>query len=316
MQKDLLIIESRSILHKINLYVIFYIGLALCPLSWGETSPKATPSETNELIWLVEDSEENKVLEVGVISSTSTSTYTESIILSQLSTLYTINLQRVSMKRIDLSLNHHENACVASRVKNTTRLQYSLYSTPQNIYLGHKLYRLASSKPLDENIFNDKREIISLKTLFSIYPKKILAIPDAISYGDQLDEQIENLEPENIYLRGGIQRVVAIREMLYKKRVDFMMYYPTEMQLLTGKDFPLESYSIANITPYILGFFSCAKGTFGEHVISQINEMLDKAYKTEEFYNSHTRWLLKQDIPLLNRHYIEIFGSNEFINQQ
>jgi len=265
-----------------------------------------------ELLWLVEDSQENLNLGTPLAPTTSTSTYTEDLILSKL-TQYQITLQRVSMKRIDAQLKNKDNVCAASRIKTKQRLKYSLYSKPQNIYLSHKIYRLANKSPLSPAIFDTLGNLKSLYHLFGQYPDSILAIADGVSYGKILDNQISHLNKDNLYNRGGSHRVVAINEMLFKDRVDFIIYYPTEIKLLLSEPDILESYHIAGTEPYILGHFTCSNSEFGKQVISDINNILSDAYTTEDFYNAHSRWLLPSDIKKLNLYYIKTFGKQSFI---
>jgi len=268
--------------------------------------------EKVNLIWLIEDSKENLTIGTPFAADTSTSTFTEDLVLSGLKK-YNIELQRVSMKRIDAELKNKNNACAASRIKTKERETYSIYSTPQNIYLSHKIYRLANDKPLSSSIFNENGDIKSLYALFSHYQDKTLAIADAVSYGLFLDDQIAHLNPKSLYNRGGGRRIIAINEMLFKKRVDFILYYPTEINILTPKAQQLESYHISGTEPYILGHFTCSKSKLGKQVISDINKLLFKAYSSNEFYQAHSRWLLPSDIQKLNQYYIEIFGEHSFI---
>jgi len=265
-----------------------------------------------EIIWLIEDSKENSTIGTPLAANTSTSTYTEDLILSGL-TNYKIELQRVSMKRIGAQLKSKNNACAASRIKTKSRESYSVYSTPQNIYLGHKIYRLSNDIPLSPKIFNEVGNIKSLFDLFAYYPDSILAIADAVSYGKFLDNQISQLNKDTLYNRGGGHRIVGINEMLFKNRVDFIIYYPTEINLLSSESVSLESYHIEGSEPYILGHFVCSDSKLGKAVITDINTLLNKAYSTKAFYQAHTRWLLPADIQRLNGFYIETFGKQSFI---
>jgi len=291
-------------LFKYILIVLLFVNL----ICIGSLKAKDKP----EIIWLIEDSKENSTIGTPLATNTSTSTYTEDLILSGL-TNYKIELQRVSMKRIDAQLKSTRNACVASRIKTKKRETYSIYSSPQNIYLSHKIYRLANEKPLSPNVFNENGDIKSLYALFSHYQDKTLAIADAVSYGLLLDEQIAHLKPKTLYNRGGGRRILAINEMLFKSRVDFILYYPTEINILTPKSKKLESYHIAGSEPFILGYFTCSKSKLGEQVILDINKLLSSAYLSKAFYHAHSRWLLPSDIQKLNRYYIKIFGKHSFI---
>jgi uncharacterized protein (TIGR02285 family) len=259
------------------------------------------------ILWLIEDNLENVNLTTDKAPNTSTSTYTENLVLSQLNN-YQINFQRVSARRTDLTIKNHNNICTASKIKNKSRQQYSLFSTPQNLYLGYKLYRLKQQTPLPNDVINEQGEIISLKKLFMAEPNKVLAIADGISYGKFFDEAISELKPNNVYVRSGVKRAEAISKMLISKRIDYILYFPAVLNKVIDKDIQLESYNIANAEPYILGHFTCSKNELGQQVINDINKILFKAYQTTEFYHAHSQGLRPADLTILNQHFPNIFN--------
>ena len=265
-----------------------------------------------EILWLIEDNIENfnANINTGINKEkiNSTSTYTEKLILSQLKG-FNIEFQTVPAKRANYVIKNNNNVCVTSRIKNSKREQYSIFSTPQNLYLTYKLYRLANStEPIPAEVFNNKGEIISLSALFSAQPNKLLTIADGISYGKFFDNEINKLRSKNVYSRSGVKRAEAISKMLTKKRIDYILYFPTVFNLIMNKETAIESYSIANAQPYILGHISCSKSKLGQQVIDKINIILHNAYQTEEFYQAHYQWIHPQDKKLLDQYYPEVFG--------
>jgi uncharacterized protein (TIGR02285 family) len=263
--------------------------------------------EKPTILWLIEDNHENLSLTTDKTSSTSTSTYTESLVLSQLNN-YQIQFQKVSARQINLTIKNHKNICTASRIKNNERERYSLFSTPQNIYLSYKLYRLKQSKSVPNSAINNKGDIISLKKLFMAEPNKVLALADGISYGKFFDKAISELNSKNVYLRSGVKRADAISKMLVSKRIDYILYFPTVLSSVIDKSIELESYNIAKAEPYILGHFTCSKNELGQQVINDINKILFRAYQTPEFYHAHSQWLLPADLMILNQHFPKIFN--------
>lgn len=280
----------------------------------GHTTPftqNDSPSAKTQIIWLYEDTTENIALldyHNYSLNTSSPSIYTEQLVLSQLDN-YEIKLQKTSLKRLNTELKNSTNSCAANRIKTPERQEFSLFSTPQNIYLSHKLYRLAQKKPLPKEVLNEHGEIISLKNLFEYFPSKVLGTGDDASYGDFLDAEIAKLNDANVYVRGGGKRLSSLNEMLMKKRLDFLLFYPNDINLLTSNTIELESYSIAGSTPYMLGHFTCSKSEIGQQVINDINKILAKAYQSKNFYQVYQQWLLPADFKKLNNYFINEFGK-------
>lgn len=179
-------------------------------------SNKPTGSIKPTIVWLVEDKKENIDLLDKTAPTTSVASYIESQIIHQLSQ-YTIEIKRASIKRIDYFLENNDNMCVANRAKLSTREKYSLFSTPQAFYLAHKLYRFGQDDTLPAELFNENGDIISLKSVFDSFPQAKIAIAEGVSFGPFLDIEIAKLAKENIYYRGGNNRVSALESMLYAK---------------------------------------------------------------------------------------------------
>ena len=266
------------------------------------------------VIWLTEDTEENTEehfispsKKINVKDFPSPSSYTEHLVLSLLNK-YNIKLKYTSAKRINTEIKNSTNTCSANRIKTKERSKYAFFSTVQNIYLGHKLYRLAQVPPLPSILFNTRNELTSLSALFQHLPKLVLGIGDDTSYGEYLDDKISNLDKANIYSRGGSRRIFALNEMLFRKRVDFIIFYPSEISLITPQNQHLESYTISGSPSYILGHFSCSKSNLGKKVIADINKILSKAYLTEDFYNAYQQWLIASDMVKFNEYFKYEFG--------
>ncbi len=246
---------------------------------------------------------------INIENFISPSTYTEHLVLSQLKN-YNIKLKYTSVKRLNTEIKNSTNTCAANKIKTKERSQYSVFSTPQNIYLSHKLYRLAQGSPLPSEVFNKQGEIISLDTLFQYLPNLVIGIGDDVSYGEYLDSEVNKLDSANIYNRGGGKRVFALNEMLFRKRVDFILFYPSEINLIAPKSQHVESYTIAGTLPYVLGYFACSNSELGKKVIANINKTLANAYQTEDFYKAYKKWLIPSDFNKLNEYFIKEFGNN------
>jgi len=271
-----------------------------------EPHPLGEPSELSKITWIVEDTQEWQSYVDKI--PTSTSNETASIIIKGLADMgYRLSFIKATGDRAEKILRNEHNACIADRIKTPAREVFSYFSQPHDLYLGQKLYRIAQPSTLSSNVLNSKGELISLAHLFARYPEKILAIGSAVSYGIKLDKQIADLNPKNVFIRTGSSRIVSLANMLFKNRVDYVIYYPQEISELNQGSIELESYTIAGSPPYFLGHVACSKSKFGKQITEHVNEILNQAYKTREFYCAHEKWLNTGDLPKLRQYFYEVF---------
>jgi len=292
-----------SLIMRYCLYAILF-----SPLNANSTEPHplGKSSVHSKITWIVEDTQEWQSYVDN--TPTSTSNETATIVINGLVDLgYRLNFIKATGDRAEKILRNEDNACISDRIKTPAREVFSFFSQPHDIYLGQKLYRIAQSSPLDPEDLNDQGELLSLARLFSRHPKHILAIGSAVSYGDELDRQIAAIEKQNIFVRTGSSRIVSLANMLFKNRVDYVIYYPQEINDINQNNIKLESYTIAGSPPYFLGHVACSKTELGEEIITHINEILQQAYRTREFYCAHERWLDTGDLPKLRQYFYEVF---------
>lgn len=273
----------------------------------------AKPQEfgTNQqaIVWLIEDTFEGDYYKQG--PSVSTSQGTARIVINKLRERgFNIEFIKASGSRIAQLLKTHNNACIDNRLKIRSREKYSYYSLPQDIYLGLELYRLAGSSPLPIAVVDKDREVINLPELFDLYPGSVLGIADGISYGVDIDRQLSTLDQTNIYRRAGSLRLKGLLNMLLKERIDYAIFYPSELSRLVSPHIALESYSLAGAPDYMVGHFTCSKTTAGKDIISEIDEILTEAYQSEAFYQAHSKWNPAVDLPRLNQYYLEVFNTS------
>lgn len=273
-----------------------------------------SPAQTNsvvindkeEIIWLIEDTLEwqdyiNKI-------SKSTSQDTAAIIMHGLEKLgYQLNIIKSTGERAERMLKNESSACMSNRIKNPEREKFSVFSLPHDLYLGLQLYRVTKKYPLSEQVLNKQGEVISLSQLFQHYPKQVLAIPTAVSYGVAIDKQINALASDNIFIRGGNSRIASLANMLLKNRIDYIIYYPQDINSINHDNVSLESYTIAGSPPNFLGHVACSKTAEGKKIIKDIDDILRQAYQSKAFYIAHEKWLLKGDLTTLRQYYLEVF---------
>ena len=267
------------------------------------------------ILWLVEDKIENIDLLAKTSAETSTASYIENLIIQQLKQFkkYDVRIVRVTAPRIIKTLNSNDNACVANRAITPDRKEYSLFSDPQSFYLTHKLYRFNAKSPLPNELFNAEGEIKDLPSVFRALPKKIMGIAQDVSFGNFLDQQIKQINPVNIYYRGGTQRVRALGSMLYKSRVDFVLALPVDITPNEAQIPLLEQYTIAGAPPYLIAHFNCSKSELGQGVINDINKILAKVYQTKDYYQAHKKWFSDKQLKGLQTFLAENFSEKRYL---
>jgi uncharacterized protein (TIGR02285 family) len=284
------------------LSLFIFSGIFIPKIVWSSAPPKY-----EEILWLVEDTYEWADYEKGISVSTSQDTATI-IITALLGANYKLSFVKASGERINHFLKNNDNACISNRIKTPAREEYSLYSTPHDIYLGLQIYRLKQKEPLAYALFDSQGEITHLADIFNYYPANTLGVSGGISYGVEIDQQLQLLKEENLFVRSGGLRLQSLVNMFFKKRIDYVIYYPTDMdKLLKSTSIEIESYKLAETPAYLAGHVTCSKSIFGKKVIKKINHILTNAYKTEEFYNAHAKWVPTSDLKTLNHYFNEVF---------
>jgi len=290
----------------INFLIILaiYIGAFY---SFKVQSSHLNKKESKEVIrWLVEDKIENVDLLTKSSPDTSAASYIENLIIQQL-TQYDIQIERMTAPRINKILNTKNNVCTANRANTPERRKNSLFSDPQSFYLTHKLYRFNSTSALPSQLFNSKGEIKELAEVFTTLPAQTLGLAQDISFGNFLDQQLEKVNPANIYYRNGNQRVIALASMLFTSRVDFILALPVDITPDETQKVLLEQYTIAGAPPYLIAHFNCSNSPLGKTIINDINKILAKTYQTENYFQAHKKWFSGRQLTDL-----QIFISEKF----
>jgi len=296
--------DTMPLIMRCCIYAIIILSLAA---NSHESQSLSAPPPHSKVTWIIEDTVEwDSYLNN---TPTTTSSETSMIVINGLTELgYRVKFVKATRGRAEIILRNEDNACMADRIKTPLREKYSFYSTPHDLYLGQQLYRLAQSPPLNSKVLNNQGEVLNLASLFSHYPEQVLAISRGTSYGIELDKQIAALNPGNVFTRSGSKRGISLAKMLTRKRIDYIIYYPQEINEVKQSNIELESYTIAGSPSYFLGHVACTKTEGGEQIIKHVNEVLKHAYKTTEFYQAHEKWLMVNDLPKLRQYFYEVFN--------
>jgi uncharacterized protein (TIGR02285 family) len=228
---------------------------------------------------------------------------------------YQFETKFVQSQSIARMLKKLPNSCAPNRIKTPERLKGNIYSLPLNIYLSLKLYykKGVNSNILPANALDTNNQLKSLAALFTGKTIYTLGVNEGRSFGVFLDAQINALEKHNLVTRSGIESTSSLVKMLLKDRIDYTIEYPVNVHKVlkeTKTNIALESIKIAGAPSYIVGYVACSKGQVGEQIIKDINTALVRLYHNDNFYQAHTRYLDKADIPNFNRAYQEVFHVN------
>ncbi len=258
-----------------------------------------------QFIWLTDDPLDVTQLQHAL--PTSIGSHTSKLVLSKL-TQYDIKVQVASIPRIDKLLVKYDNMCVANRVKTKKRMSENIFSLPLNLYMGLRLYHLDKLQPEFES---DGTKINSLSRFLELNKGKTLGLAHGRSYGEFLDRELIKVPQNSIITRSGSDRYVALLNMFFKSRLDFIIEYPVQVKdhLKLFNNLPRTiSYEIAETPQFILGYIACSKSKQGQVIIEDINQVLKNLYLTEEFYKAHTHYIHESDIAEFNIIYNQTFN--------
>ncbi|MCJ8321822.1 MAG: transporter substrate-binding domain-containing protein [Colwellia sp.] len=272
--------------------LVFYSSIAI-----------AVIEEKTHILWLTDDKDDEKNYLAD--NQLSIGTDTINLLIKEIKN-YQLNFQFATIPRINLLLKSSNSTCVANRVKTKERALNNIFSLPINIYPGLRLYYIDEYSTVPQSLINQDAELSSLVELFEKRQDKVIGISKGRSFGMYLDKQISQIPKANINLRAGGGRYEALMQMLIKKRIDYIIDFPTEVkeqvdlavlndEMLSSPD--INSIAIANSPEFIFGRIACTKTAVGEAFIVRINEILRTLYNDPAFYQAHERYINKNDLP-------------------
>jgi len=232
---------------------------------------------------------------------------------------YQIDLKLATIPRINALLKKDLSLCMVNRIKTKARQEYSYFSLPLNLYLGLRLYYVETENNISADLLNDDGELTSLSMLFEQYPKNVLGRIKGRSYGESLDAKLAVIDADNLYIRSGSNQYRAIVEMLLKKRIDYIIDYPVEVNSMLKSmksSIKLRSVGIAGSDKYILGRLACGKTKSSQKLISEINISLLELYKSNHLYDAHARYIDKTDMAQFDRYYKDVFINAKIKSQK
>ncbi len=265
-------------------------------------------SDKKDYLWVIDDTQEMDNLKNATPVSITSAT---SLMLLQSLPDYRIELATASLPRIKMLLFKKEELCILNRIKTPEREEYSVFSQPVNLYPGLKLYYLDSKLKFPPGLTKNNINFMTLPKLFEFFPDKILGLSLGRSYGKNVDKQIAHLSEKNVFIRIGQNGIDSLKQMLIKKRVDFIIEYPADMKIeLNGES--LGFSELANNNAYILGYIACSKTEKGHQMVKDINQALSSLYALEAFYHAHTLYIEESYIASFKNYFNKVFPASGF----
>lgn len=216
---------------------------------------------------------------------------TFSLIEEQL-TEFDIHHKESSYKHALNYMETYPNTCIRDIVKNPEREKLFIFSQPQTLILGARVY-LSPNTTLNENKPINKIDEVDLVEFIKGHPDYIIAIEYERSYGEKLDNQIELIPQKNKYFIEGSSSESVLVMMVYNNKVDAIIQYPSMIynvsRIISEK--PLASYAISQGAKYQFGHIACSKTKEGQYLIDQFNKALTKVYSSPSYLSAHTRWI-------------------------
>lgn len=200
-----------------------------------------------------------------------------------------------------------ENICVFSRIKTKERTDKFIFSDIVNMYLTKQLFQSAKLPPLPNDML-DELGAVYLPDVFKRFPERTVVYSSHITQGTDLDAQLDLIPARNKIIRNGSDHASGASRMFQKNRADYILLFP--QALIEG--FQLEkdvrSYPIAKATMYQVGGFMCTNNPFMRTVVSKIDDILAQLHQQNILFETHLKWLRKEDIPHFTRLYHQAIG--------
>lgn len=221
----------------------------------------------------------------------STATETAQLLLDQLR--YGKGILNVPLARSLNDIEQGRPVCVINKIKSKVREQRFLYSLPLNIFQTQRFYQHATLPPIPEHLLNESGEVINIAEVLREYSDSSLIVAENYSYGDLLDAQIRQAEPNQIITVSNTTFFSRFFTLFENQRSDFALIFPSALFSVYGTKVPmrLRDYPIAGNPRTVSGHIFCEKSEFGEMMIEQINSAIHALYKRPEFVSAHLKYL-------------------------
>lgn len=181
-----------------------------------------------------------------------------------------------------------KNVCHPALFKTKERQQYLLFSNASMISPANQVISLTGT--LEQASQGKHLDLVKLleneQFAFTLIKGR--------SYGQKIDDKIgKHIKHSKSHLIPGTD-LTALFQMVYKKRVDFTIAYPFELNYYLHKNkistHSFTSYYIHDIPQFQLGYIACPKSEWGAQVIKKINTVLSETKHTDSYKQAITSW--------------------------
>lgn len=189
----------------------------------------------------------------------------------------------------ELEEETEKSVCSLFKLKTDKRSESFDFSLPISFLSTNRLYLQKSMPPLDPALLNDEGELKTLSSLFTDN-NKIIMLWDLVSYGNIIDEAINNIPSKNKIIIQGLTSHDSLAKMIERGRTDYAIIFPSEIAAFKSNTqaFDLLSYRIAGVKPISTGHLMCNKNEVSKAFLQEVNDTLIALYKTPAFIEANT----------------------------
>lgn len=240
---------------------------------------------STESIHFIIDSESFKTFFENDSEPTNMHEATYQLIFNEIKMIPKISL--IPDLRMKHFLDSKQATCTFYHLKTPERTNRYIFSYPTDIFLGVKLYQHNSNKPIDERFLDNEGRLLSVSNFFNDKSNAAsLLLMSGKSYGYEIDKQISSINPDSKVMISGESPSKAFVNMFLKKRVEYIIYYPTVLLQIPEEAKNLRSYPIKDTPPYVFGRIMCNNTATSHTFINHINQVIKNLYNSDEFLNA------------------------------
>lgn len=221
---------------------------------------------------------------------------------------YTHEYPIASLTRALADIKAKKNVCHPALFKTKERAQYMLFSEASMINPGNRIIALKGAL---DHLATDN--YVDLEQLLESHHYSFSLIKER-SYGQAVDDKIKGHEDDSKSQLLASTELGAIFHMVLKKRVDFTISFPFELNYFIEKNnmspTAFSSYYIKNVPQYTLGYVACPKNAWGEQIIAKVNKVLNKTKLQDSYKQAVTSWWGNEQFSKE----FEAFYNNQFLN--
>lgn len=205
-----------------------------------------------------------------------------------------------NFKRIITEMKESKDACCPSLYKTKEREEFIAFSIPAVVVLPNAVITRKSLRS-EFQPYLDKNNKLALGRLLKETNLR-LGISNGRKYSGGIDKVLNQFKhADHISIRSGTDVFKGLLDMLFYKRVEYIIGYPIEASYLLNdqeKSNELQIYFIAeNDVDFTIGHVGCPKTEWGEKIIYFVDQILKEYRQTPEYIGYYERWLNDETIP-------------------